>query len=323
MSLIKWHNQWPDGIPSCVRRHEKPVENVESITCAWRRFVREQWVGGSDIDQQRRALIERWATADQEFRDDYERRARVDEPPFDGPENDPCLSGYLSFQLDEVYVCISQWTAETQALLAKCIISLFGLDCGDGPLASEISLLMPLEENQCDLIDNFKFRQSVARPDFQDVHMMQDGTVVFANDTPKLIIDDHTLETGLALWIQYETNGFRERVYRVQLLSKEFPDLFRDVHLNMNSLEVTLGFMEDADEDEDENSYMFWQEKPVDMRRPFLEVYGGADTKTSARLDEYAPGYRAAETLGNGLAIGYNLEQILLNDGHPTRIIES
>jgi hypothetical protein len=121
---------------------------------------------------------------------------------------------------------------------------------------------MPLEENQCDLIDNFKFRQSVARPDFQDVHMMQDGTVVFANDTPKLIIDDHTLETGLALWIQYETNGFRERVYRVQLLSKEFPDLFRDVHPNMNFLEVTLEFMEDGDEDEGENSDMFWQEKP-------------------------------------------------------------
>lgn len=69
MSLIKWHNQWPGGIPSRIRRHEEPVEDVESATCAWRRFVREQWVDGTDADQQRRALIERWATADQEFRD--------------------------------------------------------------------------------------------------------------------------------------------------------------------------------------------------------------------------------------------------------------
>lgn len=90
--------------------------------------------------------------------------------------------------------------------------------------------------------------------------MTQDGSVLFANNFPKLIIDDHTLKTGLALWIQYETNGFRERVYRIQLLSSEFPDLFRDVHLNMNSLEVHLNFMED--DDEDENMDMFWEEEP-------------------------------------------------------------
>lgn len=119
---------------------------------------------------------------------------------------------------------------------------------------------MPFEENQYDLVHNFKFRQSVARPDFQDMHMTQDGTVLFANTFPKLIIDDHTLKTGLALWVQYETNGLRERIYRMQLLSSEFPDLFRGVHLNMNSLEVQLNFMED--DDEDENMDMFWEEEP-------------------------------------------------------------
>ncbi|KAJ5771985.1 hypothetical protein N7520_002514 [Penicillium odoratum] len=115
---------------------------------------------------------------------------------------------------------------------------------------------MPFEENKCDLVDKFKFRQSVARPNFQDMHMMQDGTVLFANIFPKLIIDDHTLQNGLALWIQYETNGFQE----MQLLSREFPDLSRDVHNNQNSLEFQLDFMEENDEEG--NMDKFWEEEP-------------------------------------------------------------
>lgn len=59
------------------------------------------------------------------------------------------------------------------------------------------------------------------------------------------------------------------------------------------------------------------------MRRPFVEVYAGANEKSRALLDGYAPGYREAESLGNGLAIGYNLEQIMIKDGHPMTIIES
>jgi hypothetical protein len=71
MSLIKWHDQWPGGIPSSIRQHEKPVQDVAFATRAWRCFVREQWVNvdGTAVDQQRRVLVERWATAEQEFRD--------------------------------------------------------------------------------------------------------------------------------------------------------------------------------------------------------------------------------------------------------------
>jgi hypothetical protein len=68
MSLTQWHNHWPGGIPSSIRRHEEPVEGVASASRAWRHFVREQWLEGAAMDEQRRALIKRWATADQEFR---------------------------------------------------------------------------------------------------------------------------------------------------------------------------------------------------------------------------------------------------------------
>lgn len=55
------------------------------------------------------------------------------------------------------------------------------------------------------------------------------------------------------------------------------------------------------------------------MRLPFVEVYL---SNSSDQLDLYAPGFREAENAGNGLAIGYDLEWILANDGGPLRIIE-
>jgi hypothetical protein len=69
MLLTKCLNQWPGGIPSYINRHEQAEDDVKSATRAWRYFVRERWTDSVATDQQRRALIERWATADQELRD--------------------------------------------------------------------------------------------------------------------------------------------------------------------------------------------------------------------------------------------------------------
>lgn len=55
----------------------------------------------------------------------------------------------------------------------------------------------PLEDNEGDILDIFKFRESVTRPNFVDMHMNIEGTLLFSDCTPKLIIDDRTLETGL------------------------------------------------------------------------------------------------------------------------------
>lgn len=61
-----------------------------------------------------------------------------------------------------------------------------------------MSTLLPIEDNQGEIVEIFKFRQSVARPDFLDMHRTVDGTVLFAECEPKLIINDRTLEAGLA-----------------------------------------------------------------------------------------------------------------------------
>lgn len=48
--------------------------------------------------------------------------------------------------------------------------------------------------------------------------MALDGTVLFADLAPKLIIDDRTLETGLTLWVRFETNGTKELTFRALML---------------------------------------------------------------------------------------------------------
>ena len=55
--------------PSYIRLHEQAEDDVISASRAWQHFVREQWTDSVPADQQRRALIERCVTTDQEFRD--------------------------------------------------------------------------------------------------------------------------------------------------------------------------------------------------------------------------------------------------------------
>ena len=69
------------------------------------------------------------------------------------------------------------------------------------------------------------------------------------------------------------------------------------------------------------------------MRRPFAEVYlvgsyygenGHERMKQDLRdqIDQYAPRFREAEERGNGVAIGYDLQRILVDEGRPLRITE-
>jgi hypothetical protein len=55
------------------------------------------------------------------------------------------------------------------------------------------------------------------------------------------------------------------------------------------------------------------------MRQPFVDIYPRI---RGDELDRYAPGFREAEQAGHGLAIGYDLERILAQDGGPLKITE-
>lgn len=52
---------------------------------------------------------------------------------------------------------------------------------------------------------------------------------------------------------------------------------------------------------------------------PLVEIYQSDEVDL---VDDYAPGFREAEEESNGLAIGFDLRQILANDGSPLTIID-
>ncbi|KAJ6028852.1 hypothetical protein N7540_004428 [Penicillium herquei] len=326
MSLLRSHSQWPEGIPSFIRRHKEAIEweNLCAATRAWRYFVRQRWVGSSDTaDQQKRDLIEQWATADQEFRDSYQSRAPTDEPSFfEGPElEDESFVENDTGGFCMVYICITELNEEKEALLAKCILALFEWESGWDFLADRIVMFMPLKNNQSDMLETFKLHQSVARPDFLDMHMALDGTVLFMDCYAKLIIDDRTLETGLGLWVEFGTNGIYEKAYRAQIMLDVLAHCYYEIGPgNQTPIERALEYIESRyiDLDENRDPKIILEDEPVDMRKPIVEIYQGGEVDL---VDEYAPGFREAEEKGNGLAIGYDLRQILANEGGPLTII--
>jgi hypothetical protein len=70
---------WPGGIPREIKHHETDVtrDEFEEQVKGWLLFVRESWVPrpsnlNSDKEyelRQRRALVQQWVSASQEFRD--------------------------------------------------------------------------------------------------------------------------------------------------------------------------------------------------------------------------------------------------------------
>lgn len=83
-------------------------------------------------------------------------------------------------------------------------------------------MFLSLEDNQGDIPETFKFHQSVARPNFLDMHMALDGTVLLGRDCyAKLITDDRTIETGLGLWVEFATNGIYKKAHRSQIINYE------------------------------------------------------------------------------------------------------
>ncbi|KAJ6037268.1 hypothetical protein N7540_001547 [Penicillium herquei] len=297
MSLIRSHSRWPGGIPSFIRRHEEPVdpENFDAASRAWRHFS-------------------------------YQSQAPEDEPTFfEGPELiDPDFRGNDVQSFCMVYLCTTKLTPEKEALLAKCILGLFPWEAGWEFLADEMIMFLPLEDNQGDILDTFKFHQSVARPNFLDMHMALDGTVLFRDRYPKLIIDDRTLETGLGLWADFATNGIYEKARRAQIMMEEFGYFYREIGPgNQIPIEQALIYIESwpiyEGRDLNADPREILEDEPVDMRRPLVEIYKGSEVDL---VDDYAPGFREAEEQGNGLAIGYGLERILANDGNPLTITD-
>ncbi|PYI12692.1 hypothetical protein BO78DRAFT_356997 [Aspergillus sclerotiicarbonarius CBS 121057] len=330
MSLVTVRLQWPGGISTSIRCHDEHVDydDFDRVTRAWRRFVRDQWIPRTEEihdpeyeTQQRQTLVERWATAEQSFRDAYERKASEhDEPAFEFDNHEPCCQG-PGTHVGGILINISAMTPEKQALLLKCIILMFHWEVGglsDEFIPQEVYLLA---QDQDSCLPSFQLTQSVACPNFLAMHMALDGTLLFLYPDPVLIIDDYTLETGLAGWVDFKTNLAPLQVYRKQIVHDQFTINLLCVHENGDFLETVLDYMvwdaEEKGEPDDHEAVV--SDEAVNMRLPLADLYFDFNEQNgSIRL---APGYLGAEAAGNGLAMGYDLSRVLV-DGKPFEIRE-
>ncbi|KAL4949789.1 major facilitator superfamily domain-containing protein [Aspergillus filifer] len=258
-------------------------------------------------------------------------------------EEEPCLEGCSSSKIDKVCICLSAWTPERKALLAKYLILFTGWDSsGYGHLCSKFDALMSAdgEETETDpksesttttaeRVEGYISRESVAEPNFLDMHMAQDGTVLFADLKTKFIIDDRALETDLVLWVEYENNGTPDVIYRVQFVDKYFGDYRVRVAMG-DGVEATMGGEEIYGERKEDEIAV--EMDPVDFTHPSLDLYVefnkiGPDDQDNREwaagiIELSASVYLDAERKGNGIAIGYDLRRVLIDGWKPLEIVE-
>lgn len=84
------------------------------------------------------------------------------------------------------------------------------------PLNGPVSTLPPNPASGPITSDNFKMARSVECPDLTDMGMTVDGTVVFQWGESDVLVDNHTLETGLLLMNQSRDNGSVNFSARIQ-----------------------------------------------------------------------------------------------------------
>ncbi|KAL2011090.1 hypothetical protein VTN00DRAFT_3808 [Thermoascus crustaceus] len=134
-------------------------------------------------------------------------------------------------------------------------------------------------------MDTFKLAQSVQCPDFSDMGMTADGTIVFDYIGPFFLVDGHTFKTGLGLPGSQITGVW--------------------------SIRWGINLDETLDEDWEFDPNDIISDEPVNMKEPIMNLLYVDNKEKKPLLEKYAPGY--AERQGGGLAAPYNLEKLQID----------
>ncbi|OJJ36369.1 hypothetical protein ASPWEDRAFT_37942 [Aspergillus wentii DTO 134E9] len=306
---------WPGGIPSTIRAHPEPrMEHREFdlATQGFRRFIREHWAprredsneeGFEYEDAQRRELVVAWASVDQGYRENYQNNPIDHEPPFNKYDgSDDCLRGTPFPESTDLYYIATIKTPQDHNRMIKAFLLQWEWNYDDpiNPVSSPVAMISPSATDKPITAETFKLARSVECPDFSDMGMTVDGTVIFNEIGTAVLVDDVTLQTGLILMLKPHTNGSVEFAARMR------PE---DVRHVWNTL-VGLGWgLEGAIEREHVS------EEPFDMEPPLPELllsrlHNGdklSRQELEERIEEVAPGFMEAEEEGGSF---YDISQI-------------
>jgi hypothetical protein len=188
--------------------------------------------------QQRRRLIQEWATLPQAERDEYQGRAPVRAKESWYP---PALKSNPKTTPREnitMVNCIAPWplNPRNRALWTKLRIMLYCLDGDSGCLFGEddgdVTVPEPNPAGPNPLTPgNFLKWCYVENADFDHVAMTAEGTVVCHNwQSTLLFADQEALDTGLMLLCHVENNG------QVMCEGRVWPVLMKDAYVAMMAL---------------------------------------------------------------------------------------
>ncbi|GJP90616.1 hypothetical protein CBS115989_10191 [Aspergillus niger] len=326
---------WPAGIPQ-IRLHltDLDPEELAEEAKGWLLFVREESHPTSNTEdalRQRRALIETWATASQEFRESYHSRSVGYTSAVDYPAQ---VLSQLAPRPNKRFLCLAPINRKTHPRsyihLVKFLILLYVHQdewsrrhpfdlrgAGDAPRCHIPELLgCPPAATATTTLSEVLPALYLAPADYRAISMTRQGTVVFADgpDLTWFVIDAPGLATGRLTLVEYGSNGD----VRVSTLRRPW---------NMGQ---TMTFEQVLGKDLDEIAESGiggppQYNEPLDMNLPILELlestrlnnkflfpgYGCRDLWVRI-IEQSAPGYLELEAQGR--EVEFELDDLLVVD---------
>ncbi|KAJ6133721.1 hypothetical protein N7523_000043 [Penicillium sp. IBT 18751x] len=215
---------WPAGIPE-IHLHptDLPADELPEEAKGWLLFVKEEYQPVSTTEEglrQRRALIEKWATASQEFRESYHSRAPACTSARDYPAS---LLSQQAPRPDKRFLCLPPVDSQTHPRnyihLVKLLIMMYihqdewngqhpfdQAGPGHAPrshIPEFLNLATPIA------LSDILSELYLSSADFHALSMTRSGTVVFADgpDYTWYVIEEPELATGRMTIAEFGSDG--------------------------------------------------------------------------------------------------------------------
>ncbi|RAK89217.1 hypothetical protein BO79DRAFT_172368, partial [Aspergillus costaricaensis CBS 115574] len=322
--LIPSTDLWPGGILTCLRVEPSPIDwfDTAEISKGWLQFVQEEWTESESLDeqlQQRRLLMERWASASQDFRDSYQARASLPETALDYPL--PLLTRIR--HSPKHFFCLAPVDREKHAsnyvrLVKLLILLYFHQNDGAHPMEHEpepypqIPALFPDLTRSSPTPEALITQYCLESADFRYLTMTVAGNVLFPgfyNDI-FIVIDQEALNTGQLIMFELHANGQIKSYTRLRPWHTGAIMLYHNVQ----------GWFFEEMIDPWEHPWFLHNNKPLSLDMPLVDILDTAQQNGELRFNDYtreywaaqleifAPGYLALER--QGLEADYDLANL-------------
>ncbi|PYH78039.1 hypothetical protein BO82DRAFT_435301 [Aspergillus uvarum CBS 121591] len=272
---------WSGGIPTTVRLHpgiDLDDDDLLEEIKGWCLFVKESRAQIPNLDKDvtnRRGLIQKWASADQSFRDSYHQRAPL-----------PATDVWDTLRQSPPFICLvdQPYTPENYVRITKLLILLYihlGRDCGHpfshhgvwyptsqlpGFLldpATSASAVSPEDRARLLTPANIPTSSWLEPADLGMIALTRAGTVVFPNLSCQAfyILDDQSCYDGRLLLLHFAPNG--QVAHQARMLPWNLGPL---TSFRYSLWHSWAELMEDSP-----YTHPRWN-RPIDMHLPLLDI---------------------------------------------------